>query len=346
GEAFRIFPYRTAGGEMEWLSLTGRRPSQMGFEQWEFMVGSMPHIKTELLQGHNIKANELIQSLREGQLRYAGIDNLPADSQFRVEIFYNRYVRLWVIGLFILSFSLLLLLMTIRGAASTKVKGVSALFSILVATVILSVLIARGYISGHLPLVNGCETMLFMAFAASVISIFYTNGLLRSSLLLVTAIALFVASMSGKTPQIGSLMPVLDSPLLSIHVILVMCSYVIFLLMAILAVIGLTSERKMMDKTATLNRTLLTPAVFLITAGIFIGAVWANQSWGRYWGWDPKETCALVTMLIYAVPIHTRSLRVFRRNRVVNIYLLCAILSVAFTYFGANYLLPGLHSYA
>ncbi len=104
-----------------------------------------------------------------------------------------------------------------------------------------------------------------------------------------------------------------------------------------------------------LNRILLTPAVCLLGAGIFIGAVWANQTWGRYWGWDPKETCALIMWLIYALPLHwaarplnylLRVTAIFRKDKVFNIYILVAILSVIFTYFGANYLLSGLHSYA
>lgn len=127
---------------------------------------------------------------------------------------------------------------------------------------------------------------------------------------------------------------------------LVMCSYVLFLLMALLAGISLC-RRSDLHWLARLNAIILVPALFLLTVGIFVGAVWANQSWGRYWGWDPKETCALITMLIYAVPVHRTAFRgFFARPRKLQWYLLVAIVSVLFTYFGANYLLPGLHSYA
>ena len=163
--------------------------------------------------------------------------------------------------------------------------------------------------------------------------------------MLTAAMALFIAAMASATPRIAALQPVLSSRLLTVHVMLVMTSYVMFLLMAVLAAVGL-SRRDLCDRMALTNSVLLVPAEFLLTAGIFVGAVWANQSWGRYWGWDPKETCALVTMLIYAVPLHAASLRRLRRPRVLNLYLLLAIVSVLFTYFGANYLLPGLHSYA
>lgn len=166
------------------------------------------------------------------------------------------------------------------------------------------------------------------------------------ALLLVGAMAAMVAAMAGKSPQIGTLMPVLASPLLSVHVMLVMCSYVLFMLMAVLSGVALCKGGETLRRLARVNAVTLVPAVFLLTAGIFIGAVWANQSWGRYWGWDPKETCALITMLIYAVPLHRATFGVFRRPRTLCIYLLVAIVSVLFIYFGANYLLPGLHSYA
>ena len=140
-----------------------------------------------------------------------------------------------------------------------------------------------------------------------------------------------------------------DGSTLSVHVAIVMISYVLFLLMAVLSAVALCSRDKENEAALSrINRLILVPAVFLLGAGMFIGAVWANQSWGCYWGWDPKETCALVMFLIYSVPMHwaSRPLKCFSRPRVLHWYLLLAVLSVLFTYFGANYLLPGLHSYA
>ena len=145
------------------------------------------------------------------------------------------------------------------------------------------------------------------------------------------------------------LIPVLASPLLGIHVATVITAYALLLTTALLAILALiTKSERRSERLSTLNRILLAPAVCLLGAGIFIGAVWANQTWGRYWGWDPKETCALVMWLVYALPLHQgcRPLRIFRKDKVLNIYLLMAVLTVAFTYFGANYLLKGLHSYA
>ena len=94
------------------------------------------------------------------------------------------------------------------------------------------------------------------------------------------------------------------------------------------------------------SRIILYPAVFLLVFGIFIGAIWANVSWGRYWGWDPKETWALITMLIYSAAIHTDSLRIFRNEMFFHRFCILAFVSVLITYFGVNFILGGMHSYA
>lgn len=343
GEAFRIYPYRAATGNMEWLSLTGRRPSKMSLDQWKFMVTSMRDISVHLSRGRNIEADEGIKALIEGQRLYAGEDMLPSGFRFKAELFYNRYVRLFpAAGLMMVAGVVILL----WGHRWQRRRAVIMAVAVTAWVFLGGVLTLRGVIGGHIPLGNGTETMLFMGFAAVTAALWVRDSLIGGSLLLVGAMAVLVAAMSSRTPQIASLMPVLASSLLTIHVMLVMCAYVGCLLMAILSAIALAGKPAEMARLSIYCRILLVPSVFLLTAGIFVGAVWANQSWGRYWGWDPKETCALVTMLVYALPIHSKSLRWFRSDRNLTLYLLFAILSVAFTYFGANYLLPGLHSYA
>lgn len=343
GEAFRIYPYHSAAGRLEWLSLSGRRPSKMSDGQWRFMLDGVRNIEANLRQGRNIAADEYISRLIEGQRFYAGDDNLPADCKFAAERFYNNYVSLFPAAVLMLIVGVAMLWISL--AKSIQRRWPMTAIAAIAATWLAAVLALRGYVGGHVPLSNGCETMLFMAFAAAVGSTVCRKPLLKSALMLVAAMAALVAAMAGSKPQIGALMPVLASPLLAVHVALVMCSYVLFMLMAILSAVGLVKQ-DILPSMARVNAIVLTPAVFLLAAGIFTGAVWANQSWGRYWGWDPKETCALVTMLIYALPIHRVSIKAFRRPRVLCIYLLVAILAVLFTYFGANYLLPGLHSYA
>lgn len=344
GAAFRIYPYHTASGQMEWLSLTERRPSKISLEQWKFMLTGLKNVNDHLLHGHNIAANEALTELREGQIRYAGGANLPSGGRFAAELFYNNYIKLFPAAIFILILAIVILLCVLRGIyLPYSLDRVAALLTTLF---IAGVLALRFYISGHLPMSNGCEMMLCISLAASVGAVAFPHRIIRSAALLVAAMSMMVAAMSAKTPQIASLMPVLASPLLSVHVMVVALSYMLFFLMAILAAIALCSKKDECREIARINYILLIPALFLLTAGIFIGAVWANQSWGRYWGWDPKETCALVTMLIYALPAHCSKIKWLRNPRNLNLFLLLAILSVLFTYFGANYFLPGLHSYA
>ena len=161
-----------------------------------------------------------------------------------------------------------------------------------------------------------------------------------------------VAMMSESNPAITNLMPVLHSPLLSLHVTVIMIAYALLAFMAlngIRAYIFSCQKSDMSDEIQRLARIsliMLYPAVFLLTTGIFIGAVWANVSWGRYWGWDSKEVWALVTMMIYALPFHRQSIAWFRNPMHIHLYFILAILSVLMTYFGVNYFLTGLHSYA
>ncbi len=350
GEIFGIYPYQAVDGHVEWLSLTGKRPSGMELDQWIFMQTTMPGIKKLLMQGKNIRANEELGKLIEGQKKYAPLFALPTDARINAERIYNAFARPSFAAIAAVCIGLATLIGSIfRGGSRRRYKILSRTCSILLWLYLSAVMGVLWWISGHVPLSNGPETMMFMAFVALLGAGLCGDMTLRGGLLIVASMALFVTAMGGRTPQIRAMMPVLASPLLSIHVMLVMISYALFALMAILSAVALLARsRERSIRLGILNRIILTPAVFLLGAGIFIGAVWANQTWGRYWGWDPKETCALVMWLVYALPVHWggRHLSVFRKERVLHIYLLCAILTVVFTYFGANYLLSGLHSYA
>lgn len=349
GEIFRIYPYLTVNGNIEWLSLTGRRPGAMSLEQWTFMQTSMTKIKELLLRGKNIRANEEIDALRAAQKKFAAGAELPSDAKIKAERIYNRAVRPAVAGVLSLLTGLMLLVLSLFKTSFRLLGGLSMAAAVSLLLYVSSAMGLLWWLSGHLPLSNGPETMMFLALVALAGVCLCRNLTLRGALMIVAAIALFVASMSGRTPRIGAIMPVLSSPLLSVHVMVVMIAYALFLLIAILSAVALLSRSEERScHLSVLNRIMLTPAVCLLGAGIFIGAVWANQTWGRYWGWDPKETCALAMWVVYALPAHwsNRYLAFFRNNRVLHIYLLLALLSVIFTYFGANYLLGGLHSYA
>lgn len=144
----------------------------------------------------------------------------------------------------------------------------------------------------------------------------------------------------------SQLMPVLRTPLLQVHVISIVLGYFIFFSLLVIGIAGLIVSRERSEKLRDLSTVLLYPAVFLLSFGIFLGAVWANISWGNYWAWDPKETWALITLLIYSVPLHQKSLGFLRNPKIFHLYCILAFLSVLVTYFGVNMFLGGMHSYA
>ena len=154
-----------------------------------------------------------------------------------------------------------------------------------------------------------------------------------------------VAWLLGAFPK-GHLMPVLRSPMLYIHVIPMMVCYSIFSLLALTGIVGLFLPEKAAGRLALIARSVLLPAVFLLALGTFLGAVWANISWGNYWAWDPKETWALVTLLIYSFALQSDSLPVMRKSRFFHLYCILAFVAVLITYFGVNLFLGGVHSYA
>lgn len=165
----------------------------------------------------------------------------------------------------------------------------------------------------------------------------------------IAVVVLAVVMTKVVTPK-PPLQPVLQTPLLGIHVSVIMLAYTLFAVIAVDGIIGLCLPKRR-EQLMHLSQLLLYPALFCLTAGIFIGAVWANMSWGRYWGWDPKETWALITMLVYALLLHFPWLK--SKSSIINhnfeiyyhIFSVIAFLFVLFTYFGVSYLLGGLHSY-
>lgn len=201
---------------------------------------------------------------------------------------------------------------------------------------------------------NGYETMVFMAWLSILmtpIAGYRVKEMLPFGYI-VCGLALLVSTFGDSTEQIAPLAPVLRSPLLSIHVVVIMISYTLLaftMLNGIAAVAIKVTRKNREEEIAELQRTsilMLYPAVFLLTAGIFIGAVWANVSWGRYWGWDPKEVWALITMLVYSAALHGGSIKAMRRPMFFHIYCIVAFLTVLITYFGVNFILGGMHSYA
>lgn len=205
----------------------------------------------------------------------------------------------------------------------------------------------RWYIGGRIPLSNGYETMQFLALVTLLLACLFRRRFpftLPFGLLL-SGFALLVSYLGQMNPQITPLMPVLVSPWLSSHVSLIMMSYALLAFLMLNGLLALCIRREAF-RLMLLSRLLLYPAAFFLGAGIFLGAIWANVSWGHYWSWDPKEVWALVTLMVYAVPFHAQSLPMFRRPLFFHLYMMAAFLTVLMTYFGVNYVLGGMHSYA
>ena len=227
-----------------------------------------------------------------------------------------------------------------------------------VTAVYLSLQIAlRWHIGGHIPLSNGYETMVFMAWLSILMTPIAGNRMKEMLPFgyIVCGLALLVSTFGDSTEQIAPLAPVLRSPLLSIHIVVIMISYTLLaftMLNGVAALIINTTHKnsplanKEIAELQRISTLMLYPAVFLLTAGIFIGAVWANISWGRYWGWDPKEVWALITMLVYSTTLHSGSIKAMRLPLFFHIYCILAFLTVLITYFGVNFILGGMHSYA
>ena len=292
----------------------------------------------------------LVNAAVTGKLieHYKG-NNPPSETRISAEILYNQQ-PFTVVGAFMIVIGILIIVI----AEIVRKKGNAVKIGVLSIICIfqLAVFLLRWYISGNIPLSNGYETMAFVSLSTSLLTLVAVWMLRKQTFvcntvtiggLMIAGLTLLVAHLSEMSPQITSLMPVLHSPWLTTHVSLIMVSYSLFAFMAVIAGVDLVKRDARLD---ALNRLMLYPAEMCLAIGIFLGAIWANQSWGTYWSWDPKEVWALISMLIYCVPLHVESLPIMRKAKVHDWYLIMAFLSILMTYFGVNYLLGGMHSYA
>ncbi len=326
---------------VEWFSLADRKNAIIG--------ATIEQIAVALYAEDYDKAISLVDEIKNEQEKVAETV-LPEKLTFNAELLYNNVHCGKPIAIICIVIGMAAYLITIR-------RDISRLLFIpmclLFAYISLNVVL-RALVSGHVPLSNGFETMTFMAWCCSLLAIIFSKRF-RYAMpfgFLICGFSLLVAMMGESSPQITLLMPVLHSPLLSVHVMLIMMAYT---LLAFTMMNGVTAmvlhfthrgTAVQIEYLSLISRILLYPAVFLLTVGIFIGAVWANVSWGRYWGWDPKEVWALITMLIYALAIHVQSMQWFRKPIHFHLFCVVAFLSVLMTYFGVNFVLGGLHSYA
>lgn len=347
GAMLRFFPLHHSDGNVQWHSPSERdMPPETDTQTWLFVRKAPGYLNECVVTSDFRRAAEVLDKIALYQ-RKTVPEAMPSETRLVTELFYNRVSRPFMpAGLGLLAGIVLFVAVTLR----QRVPRIVTLCAVAPLWLWVTALIAmRWYVTGHVPLANGYETMTFMSWCCLTAATAVAARSCMGAVFCLTAgsLALLVAAIGGKGATVSPLMPVLGSPLLSVHVVLVMAAYSLTAIMALAAVMGLLSHgTERSRRIAAMERAMLYPAIFLMGAGIFVGAVWANMSWGRYWGWDPKEVWALVTLLTYSLAAHSRSIPAFATPRKMHLFCLLAFLSVLFTYFGVNYLLPGLHSYA
>lgn len=354
GEMLKMFPYAGKQGHIQWFA-PGQPLGNLKLDEKElvFIKKSMDYLAESIITGDKARAEEIAKKIYSYQ-HVRGKAVVPTKFRIYTETFYNKTNAQRIPVMLYLTLSLVLAIVSTLSLNNEKQKKTRLVSSVLTWVMLIHttlLLALRWYVSGHLPMSNGYETMQFMAWATLVVTLVMQKRFLPVKQFgpLLSSFALLVAMITDGNPQITQLMPVLQSPLLSVHVMVIMFSYALFGLTALIGLQGLIAHhRKQEEKEqqlAALSQFLLYPAVALIAIGIFIGAIWANVSWGRYWSWDSKETWALITMLIYSAPLHA-DIKWLRKAQHMHIYMLLAFLSVLMTYFGVNYFLSGMHSYA
>ena len=372
GDLLKIYPLSDSAGRLGWYSQSDRLPEGIADEEWLFVRKSMDYI-FELVVNHEYdRLGESLEKLRRFQENKMG-ESLPPDFRIKAERAYNALPPLFPIAGTFLIIGMVMLAVAMRRMAggeqnrsvsmpaseslSTtaitqrrfsgifKAAGIAAAFVFfLVLTVVLGLLWVA---SGHIPFSNGAETMLTIAWTAMMAALlsFRRFPIMLPFGIIVASLATLVSAMGNANPAVTQLMPVLSSPLLSIHVSLMMLSYTILAVIMINGICGLIAKEAS-AKMARMSEALMYPALFFLGSGIIAGSIWANVSWGCYWNWDPKETWALITFLIASLGVHRARLPFLRSPRAYHIYTLILSASVLFTYFGVNYLLGGMHSYA
>lgn len=368
GDLLKIYPLRDSTGRLGWYSQSDRLPEGIADEEWLFVRKSMDYIFELVVNREYSKLEESIGKLRRFQESKMG-ESLPPAYRIKAERAYNALPPLFPIAGTFLIIGLVMLAAAmrrmIRGNFSStrvgkkyvpeifKIVGVAAAF---VFFLVLTIVLGLFWIaSGHIPFSNGAETMLTIAWTAMLASVlsFKRFSIMLPFGIIVASLAALVSAMGNANPAVTQLMPVLSSPLLSIHVSLMMLSYTVLAIIMVNGICGLVASLRHTSvsdsasaKMARMSEALMYPALFFLGSGIIAGSIWANVSWGCYWNWDPKETWALITFLIASLGVHRTRLPFLRSHRAYHIYTLILSASVLFTYFGVNYLLGGMHSYA
>ncbi|EFN3684015.1 cytochrome c biogenesis protein CcsA [Campylobacter jejuni] len=367
GELFKFIPIQNNPNNV-WLA---------PFSAVTTLKGDEGHIVLALIQnyfsavenafkdGNWTRADEGLKFIKEYQEKI-GYKVMPSKTKVEMEIFSNKaeiFVKLAPVYL-IAGFLLLILVFSKMVVPNLKISFIFKVVYVLnvLAFVIHTVgLGLRAYLSGHAPWSNGYESMVYIAWALSLSGIFFSrkSPIALSLTSILSGVVLMVAHLSEMNPQITNLVPVLNSYWLSIHVSVITASYGFLGLCALLGIFTLflmcflkkdgkynLNILRNITEATRINEMAMIFGLCLLTVGNFLGAIWANESWGRYWSWDSKETWALVSILVYAAILHLRMIPKYCNQFVFALWSMLAYWVIIMTYFGVNYFLTGLHSYA
>ncbi|MBT3645685.1 MAG: cytochrome c biogenesis protein CcsA, partial [Cryomorphaceae bacterium] len=366
GKIMRIFPIPNDVNN-KWVSLP--EVKDVNFSGADSLyVNNVLQLYFQTLRGSKSSGDysqslELLESIKGYQTKY-GKDVMPSDSKISSEIIYNKadiFNRLykWYL-MFGLSLLLILILQIFNDNRfyNILIKFIKYTIYILFALNTLG-LAARWYIAGHAPWSDAYESILFVAWATVIFGIIFgrKSYFTLASATFVSSIILSVAHMNWLDPSIANLQPVLDSYWLMIHVAVIVGSYGPFAIGMILGIVVLLltilankknkkAFSRKLEELTIVNELSLTIGLVMLTIGNFLGGMWANESWGRYWGWDPKETWALISIIIYTAVLHLRIVPKLNNKWLFNLMSIISFAAIMMTYFGVNFYLVGLHSYA
>ncbi len=361
GGFMKMFPLRD--GSHSWGSPQEALKNAIGKEDSLYLNNIIPMFAEALQTNNTATAKQISESVVTYQQKFAQYD-LPPKSKTKAEILYYKLMIFEKLFPFYATTGLVMLIglivMVIRGR-----KKISLLVRILGWLLFAGFLFhtfglgLRWYISGHSPMSNGYESMIFISWVTLLAGFIFSrkSAFALSATAVLASMTLMVAHLSFMDPEITNLVPVLKSYWLTLHVSVITGSYGFLGLGAILGIITMillslsndnNRERisNTIDELTVINFKTLILGLYFLTIGTFLGAVWANESWGRYWGWDPKETWSLITIVIYSLVTHSRLIPGMKDIYTFNLLSLFAFSSVLMTYFGVNYYLSGLHSYA
>lgn len=332
-------------------------------EDGEFVKSIVPTYYKDVTTKNWVAASEKLEYIKKFQ-DVLGAEIIPSRKKVEAELWYNQLnINFWLFQLYFVVGFVLLIISLVKIFTNNKIIdftwNASLIITLLSFVLFTGNIILRWYISGHAPWSNGYEMLVFVAWTLVLCGLL-TFRKSDFSLPLATLFAgtlLFVSYLDWLSPEITNLMPVLKSFWLKVHVATIVSSYAPLALSAILGFMALLlmifkteNTKKIINikikELTYINEIAMTIGLFVLTVGTFLGGVWANESWGRYWAWDPKETWALISIIVYSIVLHLRLIPALKSRYVLNMISVFAFGSIIMTSFGVNYYLSGLHSYA